>query len=273
MDRAYSQWTVKALDGPRRRIRGIASTPRPDRVGDIVEPAGVTFTNPLPLLLFHNRERPVGRVTFSPPTAAGIAFEAELPVIFEPGPLKDEVDKAWAAIQAGLIAWVSIGFRAIGQAIEQLATGGRRFLKTEICELSLVTVPSNVDATLAVVKAYDVSRRTLAPAKRTETPMAPAPYTMAEYQRAQYFLATNPLELKGRDLGLLASLGELDHARQAIVYARARADEQRRVDALEQGRAERIARLERRNAEYDRQRVRAMETALGVSLSPRRRDY
>jgi hypothetical protein len=53
MDRAYSLLEVKAVDDAARVIRGVATTPTPDRVGDIVEPLGVRFKNPLPLLHQH----------------------------------------------------------------------------------------------------------------------------------------------------------------------------------------------------------------------------
>ena len=38
-----------------RMITGVATTPTPDRVGDIIEPLGVRFNNPLPLLWQHDR--------------------------------------------------------------------------------------------------------------------------------------------------------------------------------------------------------------------------
>ena len=58
LDRAYALLSIKALDGDRRIISGLASTPTPDRRGDVLEPLGATFRNPLPLLLHHDRERP-----------------------------------------------------------------------------------------------------------------------------------------------------------------------------------------------------------------------
>ena len=60
LDRAYALLTVKAHDQARRTITGLASTPTPDRGGDIIEPLGATFATPLPLLLHHDRQRPVG---------------------------------------------------------------------------------------------------------------------------------------------------------------------------------------------------------------------
>ena len=57
---AYSVLTVKATedDGKTRRFSGIATTPTPDRVGDIVEPRGAQFQLPVPLLWQHDSRAP-----------------------------------------------------------------------------------------------------------------------------------------------------------------------------------------------------------------------
>ncbi len=156
VNRAYALFRVKAVDGERRTITGIATTPEPDRAGDIIEPLGVTFKNPLPLLLFHDAKKPVGVTKFAKPTKEGIAFEATLPTIDEPGTLKDRVDEAWQSIKAGLVSGVSIGFRSVDEAFNK-DTGGLRFLKTEVMELSLVTVPANASATIHTIKSLDLA--------------------------------------------------------------------------------------------------------------------
>ena len=154
LDRAYAVLSIKALDGDRRIITGLASTPTPDRRGDILEPLGATFRNPLPLLLHHDRERPVGRVTLTA-TSSGIAFEAQLPEVATPGLVRDRVNEAWDSIKAGLITGVSIGFRPLADGIKALKSGGFHLLRTEICELSLVTVPANIDTTIQTIKSFD----------------------------------------------------------------------------------------------------------------------
>jgi HK97 family phage prohead protease len=152
MNRSYSILTVKAVDEEQRIIQGTATTPTPDRVGDIIDPLGVKYTNPLPLLHQHDSERPVGTVTFDRPTKDGITFEARLPMIAEAGPLKDRVDTAWGEVKAGLIRAVSIGFRAIEFAFMET---GIRYMETEVLELSLVSVPANAEAKISVVKSID----------------------------------------------------------------------------------------------------------------------
>ena len=102
LDRAYAVLSIKAFDGDRRIITGLASTPTPDRRGDILEPLGATFRNPLPLLLHHDRERPVGRVTLTA-SQSGITFEAHLPEVPTPGLVRDRVNEAWDSMRCTVI--------------------------------------------------------------------------------------------------------------------------------------------------------------------------
>jgi HK97 family phage major capsid protein/HK97 family phage prohead protease len=155
LNRAYAVLEVKAVDSERRVISGVATTPEPDRVGDVVEPLGAKFKNPISLLLFHDRRSPVGTVKLQKPTDDGIRFEATIPKIDEPGRLKDRVDEAWQSVQQGLIRGVSIGFRVLEDGIELMRTGGYRFTKTEILELSLVAIPANASALIDTIKSID----------------------------------------------------------------------------------------------------------------------
>ncbi|MGQ7243700.1 phage major capsid protein [Salinicola sp. V024] len=153
---AHSLFTVEKFyknDADERVIEGIATTPTPDRVKDVVEPSGVTFKNPAPLLLQHNHAEPVGEVTFHEPTKSGVRFTAKIAQIEEEGPLKTRCDTAWQSIKAGLVKGVSIGFRPL--EYEPIKSGGMRFTKSEVFELSLVTIPANADATIQIIKSYD----------------------------------------------------------------------------------------------------------------------
>jgi HK97 family phage prohead protease len=158
MNRAYSILTVKAVEEDQRIIRGMATTPSPDRVGDIVEPLGVKFKNPMPLLWQHDAKKPVGTVTFDKPTKAGIGFVAKIAHIDEPGTLKDRLDEAWQSVKLKLVSAVSIGFRSLEHAFIE-GTGGVRFLESEVMELSLVTIPANADATITQIKSIDTEIR------------------------------------------------------------------------------------------------------------------
>ena len=153
MERMYSVLHVKAVDEEKRQITGVATTPTPDRVGDIVEPLGVKFKNPLPLLWQHRSSEPVGSVKFDKPTKEGITFTASIPTIEQPGKLKERIDEAWESVKHKLVRGVSIGFRAIEHSL--MEDGGIHFLKTEVLELSLVTIPAQQDATIQSIKSID----------------------------------------------------------------------------------------------------------------------
>lgn len=156
VNRAYAIFHVKSVDADKRIISGIATTPEPDRMGDIIDPLGVQFKNPVPLLLYHDTKRPVGWTKFKKPTKDGVEFEASLPTIEEPGTLRDRVEEAWQSVKAGLISGVSIGFRAIEEVFIK-ETSSFRFLKTEVMELSLVTIPANASATILSIKELDLA--------------------------------------------------------------------------------------------------------------------
>jgi len=155
MNRAYSFLEVKAVGEETRTITGWATTPEVDRVGDVVEPLGVKYKNPLPLLWQHEHDKPIGLVEFGKPTAKGVPFTATLPRIEEPGALQDRIEEAWQSIKAGLVRAVSIGFRSLES--ENIAgTWGTRYMQTEVFELSAVTIPAQANATINTVKSFDV---------------------------------------------------------------------------------------------------------------------
>jgi HK97 family phage major capsid protein/HK97 family phage prohead protease len=154
MNRAYSFLEVKAVSEETRTITGMATTPAVDRVGDVVESLGVTFKNPLPLLWQHEHDKPIGLVEFGKPTAKGVPFTATLPMIEEEGKLRDRIEEAWQSIKSGLVRAVSIGFRSLES--EQISgSWGVRYIRTEVFELSAVTIPANAQATINTVKSFD----------------------------------------------------------------------------------------------------------------------
>jgi HK97 family phage major capsid protein/HK97 family phage prohead protease len=155
MNRAYSFLEVKAVGEETRTITGWATTPAVDRVGDIVEPLGVKYQNPLPLLWQHEHDKPIGLVEFGKPTSKGVPFTATLPRIEEAGVLRDRIEEAWQSIKSGLVRAVSIGFRDLDSEPIK-GTYGVRFKSTEVYELSAVTIPANASATINTVKSFDV---------------------------------------------------------------------------------------------------------------------
>jgi HK97 family phage prohead protease len=155
--RAYSLLEVKDIEETAEyyTIKGMASTPTPDRMNDIVEPKGAKFAPEIPLLWQHDSKKPVGITEFGKPTSKGIPFTARLPKVAESGALKERIEEAVQSIKYRLVCAVSIGFRVLNGAIEWLDNGGIRFLETEIMELSLVTIPANAEATITSIKTLD----------------------------------------------------------------------------------------------------------------------
>jgi HK97 family phage major capsid protein/HK97 family phage prohead protease len=165
-DKAYSVLEVKSFDTEQRIIEGVASAPTTDRMGDIVDLKGITFASSIPLLLHHDKTQPIGTVRLSK-TKDALAFTAKIARVDEAGTLKDRLDEAWQSIKAGLLRGASIGFRVIDDSIELIKeTGGLHFLKTEVLELSVVTVPAHQSAGISVIRSLDVT----APATGTAFP-------------------------------------------------------------------------------------------------------
>jgi len=143
--------TVKSVDDAERVIEGIATTPKPDRVGDIIDPMGAEFELPLPLLWQHDRTQPIGHVVGATVAPDGIQIKAKLASIDEPGPLKTRLDEAYQTLKAGLVRGLSVGLKPT-EAHPIKGSYGLRIVKWIWAELSAVTIPQNVDAAITVVK-------------------------------------------------------------------------------------------------------------------------
>jgi uncharacterized protein len=172
-NRAYSFITIKALDEQERVIEGIATTPSPDRVGDVVNPLGAKFALPLPFLWQHNHDEPIGHVIEATPTKQGIKFKAKIAQTDEPGKLKDLLDFAWQCLKMKLVAAVSIGFRPLKYSF--INDGGIDFEEWDWFELSAVTIPAQADATITSVKSIDAGLRKAAGVPDPEIPSSDEP--------------------------------------------------------------------------------------------------
>ncbi|MGC4252443.1 MAG: HK97 family phage prohead protease [Sphingobium sp.] len=172
-NRAYSFITIKALNEEDRIIEGVATTPSPDRVGDVVNPMGAKFSLPLPFLWQHNHDEPIGHVIEATPTKEGISFKAQIATTDEPGKLKELLDFAWQCIKMKLVAAVSIGFRPVKYAF--ISDGGIEYDEWDWFELSAVTIPAQAEATITSVKSIDMGLRKAAGVPDPEIPQAPEP--------------------------------------------------------------------------------------------------
>ncbi|MFP3706185.1 phage major capsid protein [Paraburkholderia sp. SIMBA_009] len=174
-----SSFEVKNLDDGSRILTGVASTPTPDRVGDIVVPAGIQYQTPFPLLWQHDPSKPIGMVNKMTVTDAGAEVEATI----APAGTAPYIDEAYNLIKAGLVPGLSIGFRPIDAEYNK-ATGGYLIKTCELFELSAVTIPANADAAVQTIKSHDKSRVGV-PVVRLSTPNDKEPdMTLAERLKA-----------------------------------------------------------------------------------------
>jgi HK97 family phage major capsid protein/HK97 family phage prohead protease len=152
---AFSVLKIKAIDEDQRIITGIATTPTPDRVGDIVEPTGAEFDLPLPLLKHHDAKCPIGQVLEASVTDEGILIRAQVFKAADSPELVARLDMAWEEIKLGLIRGLSIGFSPVEYAFIEGDSWGMRFIRWLWLELSCVTIPANQDATIQTIKSLD----------------------------------------------------------------------------------------------------------------------
>jgi HK97 family phage prohead protease len=156
VERAYARLEIKAAAGDDglMTITGVATTPTPDRMGDIVVPTGAKFALPMPLLYQHNADMPIGTVDSLKVAKDGIDFVARI----AKASVAPFIAEARSLLDAGLIRAVSIGFRPL--EMEPIDAkdpwGAARFLEWEMLELSVVTIPANRDATIETIKSLDV---------------------------------------------------------------------------------------------------------------------
>lgn len=156
MDRAYSLLEIKSVDAEQRIIEGIASTPTPDRGGDIMVPSGAQFTLPMPLKFEH--KLPIGEVFAATVKSDGIHIKAQISTVDADAPahLKERLAEAWHSIKANppLARGLSIGWSAL-EAEPVKGTRFTRYLKWIWGETSVVNIPMNTDATILSVKEFD----------------------------------------------------------------------------------------------------------------------
>jgi HK97 family phage major capsid protein/HK97 family phage prohead protease len=273
--RAYSYLTIKAVNEEKRIIRGIATTPAVDRVGDVVEPLGVKFNNPMPFLWQHDAHKPIGTVKFDKPTKDGITFEAELPSLDEPGTLKDRVDEAWQSIKLGLVRAVSIGFRAIEYSF--IENGGIRFSETEVYELSAVTIPAQAEAVMTSIKNMDASGLAIIKSFDTNAPAAtgtierPADASPGATGKSKHSinlsLKENPaMKTIAEQIAALEASRQAKSARMAEVMQKSM-DEGRSTDEAEQEEFDTLSQ-EVEAIDGDLKRLRTMEKMQAATAKP-----
>jgi uncharacterized protein len=158
MNRAYSILEVRSFDEDQRILEGLATSPKTDRMGDVVVPSGGRFSLPLPLLWAHDATKPIGEVLHASVSDDGIRIRARVESDDQPGPLRDLLDMAWRSIRKKLVKGLSIGFRPLSPP-SPLKGGGLRFDSWELLEISAVVIPANSAASITVVRSIDLELR------------------------------------------------------------------------------------------------------------------
>ncbi|MGH8560014.1 MAG: HK97 family phage prohead protease, partial [Methylococcales bacterium] len=149
----YSRFEVKSIDSENRIVTGMATTPSTDQAGDVVEPNGAEFSLPLPFLWQHDSNYPIGEVISAVKSPKGIEIKAKIAKALDPESLRNKLDEAWGMIKIGLVKGLSIGFAPVDWVM--FKDGGVHYKKWRWYELSAVTVPTNVEATITAIKKFD----------------------------------------------------------------------------------------------------------------------
>jgi uncharacterized protein len=155
---AVSIFKATKIDGEQRIVEGFATTPELDLVGDSVAPRGGLFKLPLPLLLNHRSDEPVGQIVHAEVLDGGIRIRAQIAQVDSPPSLRDRLDGAWTSVKQHLVRGFSIGFVSI-ESSPIPSTGGRRHTMWRWLETSLVVLPACTSATIDVIKAADLRHR------------------------------------------------------------------------------------------------------------------
>ncbi|WP_066570603.1 phage major capsid protein [Snodgrassella sp. CFCC 13594] len=146
MEIAQSTLTIKSVTDE-GVIVGIASTPKLDKSGDVVEPMGAEFELPIPLLHEHDQSQPIGMVEKATVTENGIEVTARI--------AKDasgRVKAVWENIKNGIVGGLSVGFLPIEKSDMET---GRHFTRWQWLELSVVGNPANPEAAITVTKSLN----------------------------------------------------------------------------------------------------------------------
>ncbi len=261
LKRACTLMTIKAVNEDERIITGIASTPSPDRDGDIMEPEGAKFRSDTPFLWQHDRTQPIGSCT-PKMVSDGLQITAKLvkPTPDMPSQMVARLDEAWASIKSGLVKGLSIGFRPIEYSF--LDEGGIRFLSWDLLEVSAVTIPANAECNITTVKSYD---RQLLAASGNERPVVkitlPAGAT-----------ATKSTEIKGKNMNIAEQIKSFEAKRAALaaslsdVMSKA-AEDGRTLDTEEEESYDNTS-SEIKSVDAHLKRLRDMENNMAATAKP-----
>jgi len=137
----------------------ILSDASPDRFGDVIEASGWDLKNFArnPIALFnHNTDFPVGRWENLQVKDGALRGRLRL----APMGTSARIDEIRKLVDAGILRAVSVGFLPIESKPRSNSAPGSFYVKSELVETSLVSVPANPNA-LAIAKSLKVSDDTI----------------------------------------------------------------------------------------------------------------
>jgi HK97 family phage prohead protease len=264
LNRAYSLLSVKQVNEDARELSGMATTPTPDRLQDVVDPEGAQFKLPLPLLWQHDASQPIGHVTHAKIGKGGIEIVAKMARVAEPGRLKDRLDEAWQSMKAGLVSGLSIGFKAIEHEMIK-ETKGIRFKKWEFLELSAVTIPANSECTIATVKSIDAAQRAVSGQKAVQRVVRlNPPSVLGDSQRKS--AQEGDMKTIAEQITALENKRAASAARMEAVMQKS-LDEDRTSDAAEQDEFDTLS-ADVEALDKDLVRLRKIEASKALSARP-----
>jgi HK97 family phage major capsid protein len=221
VNRAYSILDIKSVNAEQRIIEGVASTPSPDRGGDIMDPKGAKFSLPMPFLFQH--QDPIGEVFAADVRPDGIHIQAKVSDLAADAPasLKARIEEAWHSMSAvpPLVRGLSIGWSPIEATRNK--SGGMHVAKWFWGETSAVVVPMNADATITRIKSIDEAASGPDPSgvtditprkavKAAKTMTIPEQITSFENTRAAKAAAMNTLMTKASEAGVTLDQDQTD---------------------------------------------------------------
>ncbi|TPN45310.1 hypothetical protein FJ976_24050 [Mesorhizobium sp. B1-1-9] len=130
-----------------RQVRAVVSTGEVDRMGDIIDQAGIkldAFRRSPTVLWQHDADHPIAKAL-----SVGIEGGKLVALVqFPEAGTSVKADEVYGLIKAGVVNSTSIGFMPLKSVpIDQgKPYGGQRFTSIEMLEFSFVSVPANAGA-------------------------------------------------------------------------------------------------------------------------------
>lgn len=138
---------IKHVSREQREFSFVATRYEVDRDGEVVIPSGLDvrpfLKNPT-VLAHHDRFSPIGRVVSLElvPVDGQLAWVGRARI--DPPGTSDVADQAYRQLASGSLGGISIGFGIVEESPRPVLPGqtGVTYTKTQLMEISLVTIPS-----------------------------------------------------------------------------------------------------------------------------------